>query len=524
MRALRALGAGVTLGPLPSWRTSIALRTLGTAIPRVTLRALPPFRASAVLDVAGAVLIHVLGGEVTRAVLVQIPAMQTMSALRALVTLGALRAGVAFGTLGAGISRRTLRAGRARVALRPLRARCAVIPPVASRTLRAGRTSAVLDVAGAVVIHVLDGEVTRAVLVQIPAMQTGSARRALVTLEALRTGVALGALRSDVRRVGQGCGRARAAVRPLRARRAVIPPFPSRTLLAVRTSAVLDVAGAVVIHVLDGEVTRAVLVQIPAMQPGSARRALVTLEALRTGVALGALRTGVAFGTLRAGISRRSLRTRITRRTLRSGRTSAIQNRALPISVHILRRQLAPSIGVQIPAIDSVRPGITSRTLRSPSPFKTDRPHRAHGTRRPGWTARALRPRRPHRSHGTGRPGRTAWTQQARRPHRPHRAVGARRTGRTRPPHRPHRAGGTRRTGPEPDLNFSHLALRSDGIPLGAPANSVVARCRARRPQARAAEPDQSQRQCVRQSHAIYPFAIVCSAVRYPSTADRLTS
>ena len=278
------------------------------------------------------------------------------------------------------------------------------------------------------------------------------------------------------------------------------------------------------IHVLDGEVTRAVLVQIPAMQPGSARRALVTLEALRTGVALGALRTGVAFGTLRAGISRRSLRTRITRRTLRSGRTSAIQNRALPISVHILRRQLAPSIGVQIPAIDSVRPGITSRTLRSPSPFKTDRPHRAHGTRRPGWTARALRPRRPHRSHGTGRPGRTAWTQQARRPHRPHRAVGARRTGRTRPPHRPHRAGGTRRTGPEPDLNFSHLALRSEGIPLGAPANDEVARCRARRPQARAAEPDQSQRQCVRQSHAIYPFAIVCSAVRYPSTADRLTS
>src|SRR6059058_6094200 len=398
MRALRALGAGVTLGPLPSWRTGIALRTLGTAIPRVTLRALPPVRTSAVLDVAGAVLIHVLRGEVTRAVLVQIPAMQPGSALRALVTLGALRAGVAFGTLHAGVSRRTLRAGRARVALRPLRARCAVIPPVASRTLRAGRTSAVLDV-----------------------------------------------------------------------------------------------AGAVVIHVLDGEVTRAVLVQIPAMQPGSARRALVTLEALRTGVALGALRTGVAFGTLRAGISRRSLRTRITRRTLRSGRTSAIQNRALPISVHILRRQLAPSIGVQIPAIDSVRPGITSRTLRSPSPFKTDRPHRAHGT---------------------GRPGRTAWTQQARRPHRPHRAVGARRTGRTRPPHRPHRAGGTRRTGPEPDLNFSHLALRSEGIPLGAPANDEVARCRARRPQARAAEPDQSQRHCVRQSHAIYPFAIVCSAVR----------
>src|SRR5881227_1145001 len=132
MRALRALGAGVTLGPLPSWRTSIALRTLGTALPRVTLRALPPVRTSAVLDVAGAVLIHVLRGEVTRAVLVQIPAMQTMSALRA------------FGTLRAGISRRTLRAGRARVALRPLRARCAVVPAVTLGARRAGRTSAVL--------------------------------------------------------------------------------------------------------------------------------------------------------------------------------------------------------------------------------------------------------------------------------------------------------------------------------------------------------------------------------------------
>src|SRR5436309_3529600 len=233
MRALRALGAGVTLGPLPSWRTGIALRTLGTAIPRVTLRALPPVRTSAVLDVAGAVLIHVLGGEVTRAVLVQIPAMQTMSALRALVTLAALRP-CPYST--------TFRACVSGVTLRPLPAWLARIP--------------------------------------------------------LRT---LGA---------------------------AIPPVTPRTLPAGRTSAVLDVAGAVVIHVLDGEVTRAVLVQIPAMQPGSARRALVTLEALRTGVALGALRTGVAFGTLRAGISRRSLRTRITRRTLRSGRTSAIQNRS----------------------------------------------------------------------------------------------------------------------------------------------------------------------------------------------------
>src|SRR5437867_2796632 len=190
MRALRALGAGVTLGPLPSWRTSIALRTLGTAIPRVTLRALPPVRTSAVLDVAGAVLIHGSGGRRAGAARVPIPAMPTMGALRALVTLVALRAGVALGTLGAGISRSTLRPGRARVALRPLRARCAVIPPVASRTLRAGRTSAVLDVAGAVVIHVLDGEVTRAVLVQIPAMQDRNTTRLISSHRTIPSAVA----------------------------------------------------------------------------------------------------------------------------------------------------------------------------------------------------------------------------------------------------------------------------------------------------------------------------------------------
>src|SRR5947199_9858960 len=132
MRALRALGACVTLWRLPSGRTSIALRSLGTAIPRVTLRALPPVRASAVLDVAGAVLIHVLGGEVTRAVLVQIPAMQAMSALRTLVTLGALRTGVALGTLRAGVSRGTLRAGLSRRSLRPRITRRTLSPRLTS--------------------------------------------------------------------------------------------------------------------------------------------------------------------------------------------------------------------------------------------------------------------------------------------------------------------------------------------------------------------------------------------------------
>src|SRR5947199_30891 len=154
MRALRALGAGVTLGPLPSWRTGIALRTLGTAIPRVTLRALPPVRTSAVLDVAGAVLIHVLVGEVTRAVLVHFPALQPFGALPALVILGAFLPDALPVSLRAVGARVTLRARPSWRAGRALRALGAAIPPVAFRALRAVRTSAVLDVAGAVVIHV----------------------------------------------------------------------------------------------------------------------------------------------------------------------------------------------------------------------------------------------------------------------------------------------------------------------------------------------------------------------------------
>src|SRR5207237_7452161 len=102
------------------------------------------------------------------------------------------------------------RAGRARLVCLQLRRRCSVTPPVTLRALRAGRTSAVLDVAGAVLIHVLDGEVTRTVLVQIPAMQTMSALRALVTLGALRAGVEIGTASGRECVTSSRTGRARA--------------------------------------------------------------------------------------------------------------------------------------------------------------------------------------------------------------------------------------------------------------------------------------------------------------------------
>src|SRR2546426_11717780 len=89
MGTLRTLGPGVALGPLRARRprvtlgtlcTRVALRTLGTGVAGITPRTLgtgvspvavrtpSAVHTSAILHVAGAVLIHVLGGEVTRAI------------------------------------------------------------------------------------------------------------------------------------------------------------------------------------------------------------------------------------------------------------------------------------------------------------------------------------------------------------------------------------------------------------------------------------------------------------------------
>src|SRR3989441_3032214 len=405
-------------------------------------------------------MIHVLGGGVTLAILVEIPA------IRALGTLRALSTGVALGALRAGRTRVTLGPLRTGIALRTLGTGRAAIPGVTPGAQSAIRTSAILHVAGAVLIHVLGDEVTLAILVQIPAIQAVRALWTRVTVGALRTGGARGTLSTRLARV---------TLRPERTRRAVIPTVTPGAQSANRTSAILHVAGAVLIHVLGDEVTLAILVQIPAIQ---------AVRALRTGVTTAALGTRVAVGTLDTRLARVTLGplgTRVTCRTLRTHGTLAIQNRALAISICILRGEVAPSIGVQIPAVDSFRTRITLHALRARSTANTPRPHRTRGAGRPGWTAWTLRTHRSHRTRGADRARRTAWTGPT---HRSHRTRGARRTG------------GTLRT-PEADLNVPRLAPLADIIAPGPAARHQIATRRraGRRCATEAPEPDQAERQ-----------------------------
>src|SRR5439155_1321883 len=132
---LRALRSGVTLGARRPLRARVALRplragitlvTVVTVVAFVTLRALRALGTSAVEDVAGSVVVDVLGVEVALVVLVEVPAAHAVPPLvsfrtrvalwplRPVVTLGTLRAAVALVTL------RALRAGIADVALRTL--------------------------------------------------------------------------------------------------------------------------------------------------------------------------------------------------------------------------------------------------------------------------------------------------------------------------------------------------------------------------------------------------------------------
>src|SRR3989442_307272 len=139
--ALRTLGTGVA---------GITLRTLGTGVAPVAVRTPGAVHTPAILHVAGAVLIHVLGGEVTRAILVQIPAMQTVRTLRTGVALGASRTGVTLGSLSAGVPVESLNARLTRFALRAECTGRAVIPAVALGAGSAVHTSAILHIAGAV--------------------------------------------------------------------------------------------------------------------------------------------------------------------------------------------------------------------------------------------------------------------------------------------------------------------------------------------------------------------------------------
>src|SRR5439155_23878876 len=54
-------------------------------------------------------------------------------------------------------------------------------------------------------------------------------------------------------------------------------------------------------------------------------------------------------------VTLRTLGTRVTVGALRSGRTLAIENAARPVSIRVLGVRVAPSVGVQIPAVDPVR-------------------------------------------------------------------------------------------------------------------------------------------------------------------------
>src|SRR5437773_966439 len=121
MGTFRALGTGVALGPLRARRSRVTLETLGArvalrslqpgvagrpvgtvrpVVSPITLRAPRAVRTAAILHVAGAVVIHVLGREVTLAIPVDIPAVQAVTALRTRLSLGTLGARRARGTLG----------------------------------------------------------------------------------------------------------------------------------------------------------------------------------------------------------------------------------------------------------------------------------------------------------------------------------------------------------------------------------------------------------------------------------------
>src|SRR5205823_1820266 len=115
--------------------------------------------------------IHVLGGEVTRAIVVQIPAMQPVGALWTGVALGASGTGVTLGTQCTGIPLGTLSARLTGFALRPDGTGRAVVAAITLGAAGAVHAAAILYRPGAIEIHVLGGEVTRAILVQIPAMR-----------------------------------------------------------------------------------------------------------------------------------------------------------------------------------------------------------------------------------------------------------------------------------------------------------------------------------------------------------------
>src|SRR5947207_809159 len=121
LRTLRTLIAVVTLRTLRAVVAAIALvslralRSHPAVVAAITLRASGAVRALAVEHVARAVPIHVLGLEVAVTVLIQVPAIHSVNALRAGVAFRPLRTGYA------GVAFHSQRAGYAQVAFRARR-------------------------------------------------------------------------------------------------------------------------------------------------------------------------------------------------------------------------------------------------------------------------------------------------------------------------------------------------------------------------------------------------------------------
>src|SRR5437867_1432364 len=126
--------------------------------------------------------------------------------------------------------------------------------------------------------------------------------------------------------------------------------------------------------------------------------AYITPRTLGTNVALVTLRTRRTWS---AWVTHRTLESRIALRTLGTLEPGAIEHRAGSVTVHILGGEVAGTVGVGIPALESIHAGSTLGTLR---PRRTRITLRALGpsstrvtlgTQRTRWaciTLRALRP------------------------------------------------------------------------------------------------------------------------------------
>src|SRR5207253_522435 len=127
-------------------------------------------------------------------------------------------------------------------------------------------------------------------------------------------------------------------------------------------------------------------------------------------------------------------------------RTRAVVDVAHPVLVHVLGREVARAVLVQVPAVMAIATGVAGRTLRAVVTLRTLRsrsavaprgPIRSRGTRNPVVTrvaleslgtriaGNALRALRTLRTLGTGRAHRTLRTHRTVRTHRPRPAGGA---------------------------------------------------------------------------------------------------